>query len=327
MLIAGVYGILDASLSFGAVLACSILTSRTIAPLSQIPAVLGRIQNVRAGKLGLDRLLSLPVDHDANKDTYHKPSLYGRYQFDDVVYRFDPQDRPALVVPRLTIKPGERIAILGRVGAGKSTLLRLAAGLAVPGQGRVLLDDTPMALIDVDDIRRNVGAVLQDSSLFYGSLRENLRIANPQASDEDILAAMHLSCADQLVLNQPHGLDLTLRESGLGLSGGQKQALILARTFLRAPNVLLLDEPTASLDEATEHAVINRLKNWLGHRTLIVATHRYSVLALVDRILVIDGGRIVRDGPKHEILMALKGEAAAEGPGQAQAAVAAEATP
>ncbi|MCG5261053.1 type I secretion system permease/ATPase [Cupriavidus gilardii] len=310
VVIAGVYGILDGNLSFGAVLACSILTSRTIAPLAQIPAVLGRIQNARVGKKALDELLRLPVDHDPDKDTYHKPVLRGGYRFENVAFSFDAQEKPVLTIPQLRIVPGERIAILGRVGAGKSTLLRLAGGLATPTQGRIVLDDTPMALIDVADLRRDIGSVLQESSPFYGTLRDNLLIANPLATDEQLLRALRIACADQLLLNQPHGLDLRIRENGLGLSGGQKQVLILARTFLRDPQILLLDEPTASLDEGTELAVIERMRQWMGRRTLIVATHRYPVLSLVDRIIVVDRGRIVRDGPKDEVLAALKRTAA-----------------
>lgn len=306
VIIMGVYGILEGSLSFGAVLACSILTSRTIAPLGQVSAIFGRLQNARVGKKGLDALLSLPVDHDPETDSYHKPSLVGRYRFENVVYSYGPEEKPALVVPHLKIEPGERIAILGRVGAGKSTLLRLAGGLALPAHGRILFNDTVMNLIDAADVRRDVGLLLQESSLFYGTIRENLLIGNPLASDADILDAMRVSCADQLLLNQPHGLDLTIREGGQGLSGGQKQALMLARTFLRSPNILLLDEPTASLDEATELAIIDNMKKWLGDRTLVVATHRYPLLSLVDRIIVVEGGRIVRDGPKDDILNALK---------------------
>ena len=302
VVIAGVYGILDAKLSFGAVLACSILTSRTIAPLAQIPAILSKLQNARVGKRGLDGLLTLPVDHDSDKDYYHKPVLTGQYQMQDLVYLYGPQEKPALIIPKLDIRAGEKIAILGRVGAGKSTLLRLFAGLSAPVQGRVLLDGTPIGMIDIADVRRDVGAMFQESSLFYGTLRDNLLAANPLASDEQILAAMRLSSADHLLLNQPHGLDLKLRESGVGLSGGQKQTLMLARLFLRSPRIVLLDEPTASLDEATEIAVLNRMQSWLGERTLIVATHRYPVLQLVDRIIVVDNGRIVRDGPKDEIL-------------------------
>ncbi|EJF89275.1 type I secretion system permease/ATPase [Bartonella tamiae] len=306
VIIVGVYGILDSQLSFGAVLACSILTSRTIAPLAQVPAVLGRLQNARVGKKALDGLLTLPVDHDANTDYYHKPNIRGNYSFENVLYGYGPEEKPALIIPKLKIKAGEKIAVLGRVGAGKSTFLRMLSGLSSPIQGQVQLDGTPLKMVDIADIRRDVGAVLQESSLFYGTLRDNLLIANPLANDEQLLEALKLTCADQLVLNQPHGLDLKLRESGVGLSGGQKQAILLSRLYLRAPNTLLLDEPTASLDEATELSVLEHMKNWLGDRTLIVATHRYPVLSLVDRIIMIENGRIVRDGPKDVLLSNLK---------------------
>jgi len=305
VVVVGVYGIFDSTVSFGAVLACSILTSRTIAPLAQVPAILGRLQNVRVGKKALDSLLALPVDHDPQNDYYHKPVILGHYQFANVAYAYGPMEKPALVVPKLTITAGERIAVLGRVGAGKSTFLRMLAGLSAPSQGQLTLDGTPMSMIDVADIRRDVGAVLQESSLFYGTLRDNLLIADPLASDEDILRAMRLSCADRLLLNQPHGLDLKLREGGIGLSGGQRQSLILSRLYLRSPNIVILDEPTASLDEGSEIAVLQHFQQWIGNRTFIVATHRYPVLSLVDRIIVIDNGRIVRDGTKDEILKSL----------------------
>ena len=302
VVIVGVYGILDSQLSFGAVLACSILTSRTIAPLAQVPAILSRLQNARVGKKALDGLLKLPVDHDMQTEYYHKPNVRGNYKLNNILYAYGPEEKPALVVPKLEIKAGEKIAILGRIGAGKSTFLKMLAGLSAPIQGQIQLDGTPMNMIDIADIRRDVGAMTQESSLFYGTLRDNLLIGNPLASDEELLEALKLTCADQLVLNQPHGLDLKLRESGVGLSGGQKQAILLSRMYLRSPNTLLLDEPTASLDEASELVVLERMKNWLGDRTLIVATHRYPVLALVDRIIVMDNGRIVRDGPKNELL-------------------------
>lgn len=306
VVITGVYGIIDGNLTFGAVLACSILTSRTIAPLAQVSGVFTRLQNARVSKRSLDGLLSLPVDHDPEKDGYHKPNLVGNYRFEKVLYGYDPEEPPVLSIPSLRIKQGEKIAILGRVGAGKSTLLRLAGGLAQPQQGRILFNGISMNLIDVADVRRDIGFLMQDSSLFYGTLRENLLLGNPLASDEEVLEAMHISCADQLLLNQPHGLDLILREGGKGLSGGQKQTLMLSRLVLRSPNILLLDEPTASLDEATEVAVISRLNEWIGNRTMIVATHRYSMLSMVDRIIVVEGGRIALDGPKDDILNGLK---------------------
>jgi ATP-binding cassette subfamily C protein LapB len=217
----------------------------------------------------------------------------------------------------LGIEPGERIAVLGRTGAGKSTFLRLLAGMARPQRGRVILDGTPLDLIDVADVRRSVGCLLQDSSLFYGSLRENLLIGAPLAEDAALQRALKLACADRLLLGQPHGLDLKLRESGAGLSGGQKQALMLARLILREPNILLLDEPTASLDEWTERDVIHNLGQWLGKRTLVVATHRYSVLSIVERVIVVDGGRIVLDAPRDEALARLSGKEGGKAPSEA----------
>jgi ATP-binding cassette subfamily C protein LapB len=208
--------------------------------------------------------------------------------------------------------------VLGRVGAGKSTLLRMLAGMAQPQEGRVLLDDTPLDLIDVADVRRSVGCLLQESSLFYGTVRENLVLGAPRAAAAALARARQIACADRLQLNQPHGLDLTLRESGVGLSGGQKQALMLARLVLREPQIVLLDEPTAALDEGTENSVIQNLDRWLGQRTLVVATHRASILSIVQRVIVIDGGRIALDAPRDLALVALSGGENGNGNGKKQ---------
>ncbi|MDR0781949.1 MAG: type I secretion system permease/ATPase [Pseudomonadales bacterium] len=307
VVIAGVYGIFYGGLSMGSVIAASILSSRALAPLAQIPAVLARLQSAKVAKEGLDKLLALPVDHDPGKDRYHKPVITGRYQFEKVQYAYGPDEGLAIDIPALSIAEGDRIAVLGRTGAGKTTFLRLLTGMSQPQAGRILLDDTPLDLIDAADLRRSIGCLLQDSSLFYGSLRENLLLGAPLADDASMMQAMKLACADRLLLNQPHGMDLKLRESGAGLSGGQKQALMLARLILREPQILMLDEPTASLDETTEREVINNLDQWLGKRTLVVATHRYSILSIVKRIIVIDRGRIVIDAPRDEALARLSG--------------------
>jgi ATP-binding cassette subfamily C protein LapB len=309
VIIAGVYGVLYGGLSTGTVIACSLLTSRTLSPLQQIPAALSRLQSAKVAKEGLDKLLSLPVDHDPHKDRYHKPVLSGHYQFDRVQYAYGPDEGVAMDLRSLTIEPGERIAVLGRTGAGKSTFLRLLAGMAQPQVGRILLDETPLDLIDVADVRRSIGCLLQDSSLFYGSLRENLLLGSPLADDAAIRRALKLACADRLLLNQPHGLDLKLKESGVGLSGGQKQVLMLARLILREPDIVLLDEPTASLDEITERSIISNLDQWLGKRTLVVATHRHTILSIIKRVIVIERGRVVVDAPRDEALAKLTGVA------------------
>jgi ATP-binding cassette subfamily C protein LapB len=171
-----------------------------------------------------------------------------------------------------------------------------------------MLDGAPLDQIDVADVRRAIGTLLQDSSLFYGTLRENLLLGSPMADSAALARAMRIACADRLLLKQAGGLDLQLRESGMGLSGGQKQALMLARLVLREPQIVLLDEPTAALDEGTERSVIQNLDQWLGQRTLVVATHRAPILSIVNRIIVIDGGRIVLDAPREQALAALAGK-------------------
>lgn len=305
-LVAGAYGVISGNLSFGVLTACSTLTSRTIAPLGQLAAVLSVFQNARVGKSGLDGLMKLPADHDVDQTRYHRPEIKGHFQFENVVFAYDGNEKPAAVLPILNINPGDRIAMLGKAGAGKSTILRLLAGLSKPENGRILLDKTNLNLIDVGDLRRATGLLMQDSGLFHGTIRENLRIASPMASDEDMVKAMAVSCADELLLNQQHGLDLAVRENGVGLSGGQRQSLLLARVILRNPQIVLLDEPTASLDESTERKIVSNLNAWLGSRTLIVATHRYPILDMVNRIILVDGGRIAADGPKDEVIARLR---------------------
>lgn len=306
-LVVGVYLILDGQMTTGAVIACSILTSRAIAPLSQLSGLFSVIQNARVGKAGLDRLLALPLDHAKDGDRFQREALRGAYRLSAMVYSYRQEDdSPALVIPQLSIAAGEKVAVIGRIGSGKSTLLRLLAGQAEPRSGSIVLDDTMMAQIDMADLRRDIGYMSQTGDLFYGSIRENLRIANPGATDAEIAAALRLSCADRLLQKQANGLDLQIGEGGTGVSNGQRQSLLLARLILRDPNIVLLDEPTASLDEGTERLLIDNLKGWLQGRTLVVATHRFPILELVDRLIVIESGRILMDGPKAEILQRLK---------------------
>jgi len=220
-----------------------------------------------------------------------------------VKFRYEQeQKQPALEIPGLTIKAGEKVAILGRNGAGKSTLLHLLSGLQAPQEGNVLLDSLNLSMIDPYDVRRDVGFLSQQASLFFGSLRDNIIMGKPMATDDEIIQALTLSGALSLVQSLPDGLDHMIREGGKGLSGGQRQMLLLARTLIRNPRVLLLDEPTAWLDELSEQQLIEKLLPWLEGRTLIVATHRPAVLKWVDRIIAVDKGRIVLDDTKHIVI-------------------------
>jgi len=219
-------------------------------------------------------------------------------------------EREVLTGIDLDVQAGEVVCVIGPSGSGKSTLLRLLSGLAWPTSGEVLLDGTNLTLINPVDVRRDTAYLGQGAQLFPGTIRENLMIGAPGIGDEQILHALAVTGGLSLVQNQPQGLDLLLQEGGAGLSGGQRQTLLLTRALLRNSNILLLDEPSAPLDDISERALVANLAQWLRGRTLIVTTNRPGLLELVDRVIVIDSGRIALDGPKEQVLRTLAGPAA-----------------
>ncbi|MDM1249225.1 MULTISPECIES: type I secretion system permease/ATPase [unclassified Acinetobacter] len=303
VVLVGCFAVMKGDMTTGALVACSILSSRMLGPISQITGVLGRWQQAKVAKQGLDELMKKPVDRPDRAQLIHRPTILGHYEFKGVLFKYSEDDpRPSVVIPQLKIKAGEKIAILGRNGAGKSTLLQLLAGMQTPIQGKISLDGVDQNLIDPDDIRRDMTLLNQNAQLFYGTIRENLTLGAPLATDHDIINALKLANALEIVEQKKEGLDHVVLEGGTGFSGGQKQSLLLARSILRNPSILLLDEPTAALDDVSERTLINNLKEWSAHRTLIVATHRPAVLQLVDRIIVVHEGKIVKDGPRNEIL-------------------------
>ena len=238
-----------------------------------------------------------PIDQAERSHLVHKPVLNGDYELKNVLFQYGDEDpKPSLMIRHLKIRAGEKVAILGRNGAGKSTLLQLLSGMQEPNQGAVHLDGLDLSLIDPSDVRRDMGLLNQNAYLFYGTIRENLTLGAPLATDDDILNALTVTGALAFIQEKKEGLDHLILEGGIGFSGGQKQAFLLARLLIRQPNILLLDEPTASIDDVSEKQLIDHLKDWLAHRTLIVATHRRAVLELVDRIIVVNDGKIVMDG-------------------------------
>src|SRR5690554_133973 len=303
VVLVGCFAVMDGEMTTGALVACSILSSRMLAPISQIAGVLGRLQQAKVAKQGLDELMKKPVDQPEHSHLIHRPVLNGHYELSGVSFKYGEDDaKPTLMVAKLEIKAGEKIAILGRNGAGKSTLLQLFSGMQTPNQGKIKLDGVELGLIDPADVRRDMGLLNQNAHLFFGTVRENLTLGAPLANDDDILQALRITGALAFVQEKKEGLDHLILEGGVGFSGGQKQALLLARLLLRQLNILLLDEPTAAIDDVSEKQLIDHLKMWLGHRTLVVATHRRAVLELVDRIIVVNDGKIVMDGPRDQIL-------------------------
>jgi ATP-binding cassette subfamily C protein LapB len=295
--------VIEGDMTTGAMVAASMLASRMIAPMANLCGVLARWQQVKAAKQGLDSIMQLPVETQRDESLVHQDIFHGHYLFENAQFRYHSDDqRIPLRISHLEIQQGERVAVLGRNGAGKSTLLQALAGGVDLVNGDVRLDNLSMTQIDMADLRRNIGFLSQNARLFYGTLRENLTLGAPHASDEAIFEVLEISGAGNFVKHLPKGLDHSIMEGGAGLSGGQRQSILLARMLLRSPNIVLLDEPTASLDDHTEREFIQRLGQWLGNRTLIVATHRVPMLELVERVLVLKEGQLVMDAPKAQAL-------------------------
>lgn len=304
----GVPSVMAGEMSTGVLVAASILVSRMLAPLSSITTVLNRWQQAKIAAQSLDQLMKLPVDNPRDATCVHRPAIRGDFTLDGAAFSYDGEN-PALAIKSLKIEAGARIAVLGRNGAGKSTLLQALSGLMQPMAGSVLLDGVELSHIDPADVRRDVSLLTQNARLFHGTLRENLKLGAPLTSDDQLLAALRASGAWTYVQRLPLGLDHPVQEGGLGMSGGQRQGVLLARLLLRAPRVLLLDEPTTAMDDMAERDVIARLRELPAEHTLIIATHRMGVLEAVERVILVDGGTIVMDGPKEKVLAALRGEA------------------
>jgi len=297
--------IIEGEMTTGDLVACSILATRMLAPLAGVAQVMSRWQQAKVSMESLNGIMQLPVDNPEAEKRIHRPTISGEYEIRQGVFSHDNRT-PALQIPSLKIRAGERLAVLGRNGAGKSTLLQVLSGLMEPLSGTVLVDGVNMQHIDPADIRRDIGWVSQQARLFHGTLRENLMLGSPGATDQQIIAALKATGAWSFVRNLPVGLDYLVLEGGGGLSGGQQQSLLLARMLIRQPNVLLLDEPTASLDDVAERQMVDSLASLPKHTTLVIATHRMSVLKLVDRVLVVHNGKVVLDEQRDEALRRLK---------------------
>ena len=306
VVVVGVYLIAGNQLTLGGLIACSILAGRALAALTQAAALMTRYQNTRTALRSLDKIMALPQERPAGRQFLQRPPLNGEVEFSRVAFAYPGQQQPALEGVQFRVRAGERVAILGRVGSGKSTVLKLALGLYQPANGAVMMDGTDIAQVDPGELRAQLGYVPQEVLLFSGTMRENITLGRPQATDAEVLEAAKLAGVDEFVRRHPLGYDMRIGEGGTGLSGGQRQAVASARGLLGSPRVLLLDEPTSSMDNSSEQAYLSALRPFLEGRTLLLVTHKPSMLALVDRLIVIEGRRVVADGPKDKVLQALE---------------------
>lgn len=301
----GCYRTAEGEMTMGAMVACSMLTGRAMAPLGQIAGLIVRFHQSMTSLRGLNRLMELPSERPAGKVFLRRPLVEGAIEFRDVAFSYPGQQTKALDGVSFRVNPGERVGIVGRIGSGKTTIERLALGLFEPQSGAVLIDGTDIRQIDPADLRRNIGCVLQDAHIFFGSVKDNITLGAPYVDEESVIRASAIGGVDQFVRSHPHGFDMQVGEGGRYLSGGQRQAIAIARAMLMNPPILLLDEPTSHMDNSTENAFKVRLGQVLDGKTLLLVTHRNSMLSLVDRLIVVDGGKIVADGPKSVVLDAL----------------------
>ena len=305
LIIAGVYLIFHKQITLGALIACSMLTNRALAPAAQIVGLLLQYQTAKTSLAALDEFMQKPLDREAGKVYVEQTITKGSIEFRDVTFAYPGREEPVLHNVSFKIKPGERVAVLGRVGSGKSTLQRLIVNLYTPGSGTVLIDGSDVRQLDPADTRFNIGFVSQDVMLFFGTLRENIALGRPYADDAAILEAVRVAGLGEFVSNHPQGLDMQVGERGELLSGGQKQAVGIARALINPTPILLMDEPTSAMDYSTEAALSSSLARHCAGRTLLIATHRSTLLSLCDRIIVLDAGRIVADGPREVVMNAL----------------------
>jgi len=305
-IVAGVYSIIAGNLSVGALVASYMLGSRVLAPLGQIAGLITRYQQAQLTMRSTDALMALPQERQTEQQALEHTTLKGGIALSHVSFRYPGQTSPALQDVNLTIKPGERIGIIGRSGSGKSTLGRLLMGFHHPDEGQVLLDNLDLRQLDIADLRSQLGYVAHDLPLLAGSLRDNLTLGARHVSDARMLEVAELTGVSELARQHPHGFDRPVGERGQLLSGGQRQAVLLARALLLEPPILILDEPTSHMDNSSEEQLRQRLSTWVPGKTLLLVTHRTSMLNLVDRLLVLDNGKIVADGPKDAVIDALR---------------------
>jgi ATP-binding cassette subfamily C protein LapB len=288
-------------------------------PMGMVASLLTRLQQSRRSLIGLNQIMEMPIERDDRGAGYlsvenFKPEI----RVENLQFGYDPDSAPVLGGVSLSIQPGERVALLGKIGSGKSSLLRLLMQFETPTDGAISASGIDLRQLDPAEYRRHVGYLPQDPTLLYGTLRSNLKAGCPWLSDEDMLKAIDRVGLAGFIRSLPRGIDQPVAEGGRSLSGGQRQSVAAARALIEHPSLLILDEPTSAMDTGTEKQLLQNLDAYLKEdpmRTLLVATHKRSVLSLVDRVIVIDQGKVVADGPRDEVVLPQRGERAERAPG------------
>ncbi len=306
LIVAGVYIIIGGNLSMGGLIACYLLHRRAMMPIGQLCSLITRYQRARMTKATIDRMMDLEQEVQDDEVPLKRETLSGAIELRDVTFIYPGNQYASLSNVSLTIQPGEKVGIIGRSGSGKSSLAKLLVGFYQPDSGNVLIDGIDARQIDVHDLRHNIGYAPQDIHLFSGTLRENLVYGASYVDDETMLRVATLTGVHEFARRHPSGYNMQVGERGMSLSGGQRQAVALARALLLDPPVLLMDEPTSSMDNTSEDLIKKALVPVIANKTLLMVTHRASLLTLVDRLIIVDNGKIIADGPKESVMSALK---------------------
>jgi len=306
LVVLGVYLVVNGDMTMGGLIACTMLASRALVPIAQTAGLLTQYHNAATALTSLDEIMNREVERPLDAKFLSRPAFSGNIEFREVSFNYPGAEQDALTKVSFKIKAGEHAALLGRMGSGKSTIHKLILGLYQPTAGAILIDGIDARQIDPAELRRCVGYVQQDTQLFYGTMRDNLTISAQHVDDAAVLAAAHVGGIDEFVNAHPKGFDMLIGERGETLSGGQRQGVGIARAMISNPAMLLLDEPTSAMDHSGEDAIKRRLVEKAKNKTLVLISHRSSLYDLVDRIIVIDSGRIVADGPKEQVTEALR---------------------
>jgi len=306
VIIVGVYLLAEKQMTLGGLIACSMLSSRAMAPITQVAGLMTQYHHATTAFSSLEQILSNPVERPDDSSFLTRQNLQGKVEFKSVTFGYPEQVSSVLDDISFAINAGEKVAVLGRVGSGKSTLLKLILGLYQPRNGAIFIDGIDQRQLDPAELKCAFGYVSQDSTLFYGTLRDNITLGMPAADDAAIIRAARAGALTDFVNSHPQGFDMLVGERGDSLSGGQRQGVSIARAVIKDPSVILLDEPTGAMDHQSEEQVKQEFRQFADGKTVLLVTHRTALLEMVDRILVLDGGKLVADGPRDTVIEALR---------------------
>lgn len=306
IIIVGVYLIAERELTMGALIASVMLAGRVLAPIAQVATLLVTYDQTKTALDGLEQIVEKTQERDPQRPFVKRPSFNGSIRFQDVSFAYPGEEAPVLKGVSFSIKPGEKVGLIGRIGSGKSTIHKLLLNLYKPSEGSILVDGIDIQQIDPADLRRHIGYMPQDVVLFSGTVKSNIMYGSPHVEDEDILRAATVSGVQEFVDSHPMGFDRPVGERGQALSGGQRQSVGMARAMLNDVPMYLYDEPTSGMDNTTETLVTQRLAEAVKDKTLILVTHKASLLSMVERLIVLDNGKIVADGPRDSVIEALQ---------------------